>query len=116
MLFLEGGDAKLDASMGMGNYSGHRNIRVGGTSSSSSSNNETRNADDIDCSTVLPRPRKLATLGSYKGGLGAGDDEALTLPPASFRKGPSNDRPVARDRARAVAAVPYPTMRSLRKT
>lgn len=81
----------------------------------------------------LPRPRKLMTLGSYKGGLafgaggGVGGDDGLSLPPASMgasigkkswsvRRPAARDRERERDRARAVAAVPYPTIRSLRKS
>lgn len=66
--------------------------------------------------TVLPAPRKLVTLGSYKGGLGAGDDEGPSVSSTSFGKGFSYGRTLSREGARAVAAVPYPTMRSLRKT
>lgn len=74
---------------------------------------------------TLPAPRKLVTLGSYTGGLavGVGGDEGLSLllPPASsIGKNSAVRQPVARererDRARAVAAVPYPTIRSLRKS
>lgn len=68
---------------------------------------------------MLPPPRKLVTLGSYSGGpFAVGDEDALSLPPASLGRGCSVRQPVAhdRDRARAVAAVPYPTIRSLRKS
>lgn len=68
---------------------------------------------------VLP-PRKLVTLGSYTGDLSdlsGGDSNGLSmLSLALVGKNPSLRPPLAQDRARAVGAVPYPTMRSLRKT
>ncbi|CAM9661591.1 unnamed protein product, partial [Ectocarpus fasciculatus] len=68
---------------------------------------------------VLP-PRKLVTLGSYTGdlsGLSGGSSNGLSmLSPGLLGKDSSLRQPLAQDRARAVGAVPYPTMRSLRKT
>ncbi|CAM9942762.1 unnamed protein product, partial [Pylaiella littoralis] len=113
-LFPAGRNARLDSFRVMEN-NGRRNIQVNGNSSPSGSSSITRNVD-TGVVTVLPPPKKFVTLESYKGGLGPGDDEVLSLPLASFGKGPLNGRSVPRDRARAVAAVPYPTMRSLRKT
>ncbi|CAN0312353.1 unnamed protein product [Ectocarpus sp. 6 AP-2014] len=65
-------------------------------------------------------PRKLVTLGSYAGNLsdlsGEGSNGLTMLSPALLGKDSSLRQPLAQDRARAVGAVPYPTMRSLRKT
>lgn len=64
-------------------------------------------------------PRKLVTLGSYTGNLsdlsGGGSNGLTMLSPALLGKDSSLRQPLAQDRARAVGAVPYPTMRSLRK-
>ncbi len=81
---------------------------------------------------ALP-PRKLVTLASYTGrmamieannGNGNSDGFGFSLSPASLRKAKgcpvrppvSLSRGADVDRARAVAAVPYPTLRSLRKS
>ncbi|CAM9402642.1 unnamed protein product [Hapterophycus canaliculatus] len=61
-------------------------------------------------------PRKLVTLGSYSGALNNAGDAGEVLPPPLFGNDASRRKPPGQERARAVAAVPYPTMRSLRKT
>lgn len=90
-----------------------------------------RQVDGSSTGGALP-PRKLVTLASYTGrmapvddannGNGNGDGFGFSLPPASLGKGKGCPvrRPVSlsrdADRARAVAAVPYPTLRSLRRS
>lgn len=56
--------------------------------------------------------RPTVPRGLHDGGVRAGG-EALSLLPSSSDKGSDRHQP-PRERARAVAAVPYPTMRSLR--
>ncbi|CAM9250159.1 unnamed protein product [Ectocarpus sp. 4 AP-2014] len=65
-------------------------------------------------------PRKLVTLGSYTGDLsdvsGRGSNGLTMLSPALLGRDSSLRQHLAQDRSRAVGTVPYPTMRSLRKT
>lgn len=60
------------------------------------------------------RDRTTVSRGIYDGGVEAGGDVLLLLPSLKG-KGSGRHQP-PRERARAVAAVPYPTMRSLRLT
>ncbi|CAB1121025.1 unnamed protein product [Ectocarpus sp. CCAP 1310/34] len=65
-------------------------------------------------------PRKLVTLGSYSGNFsdlsGEGSNGLTMLSPTLLGKDSSLRQPLAQDRARVVGLVPYPTMRSLRKS
>jgi len=92
-----------------------------------------READGNSSTSGALPPRKLVTLASYTGrmatgeasnGNGNSDGFGIAMPPASLGKSCPIRRPVSlsrdgdtdADRARAVAAVPYPTLRSLRKS
>lgn len=91
---------------------------VVGDSRCSSQQVDGSNSSDRAGTGMLPPPRKLVTLGSYTGGpLAVGDESGLSLPRAPLGNACAVREPAARDRdrARAVAAVPYPTIRSLRK-